>query len=161
MMMQTATTSTVTQQIRAAPVAGLPPSLPTSANVVGADPFTATPVAVVPIVNNSSSGSMNSKGSNHSASNSTEECPRNVTTITSPPTSGTSQEDEWIKIAGILVPAIVAIGLGVGGFCVTLHVNSPRRQLEEVYLSQGIREREQEWAENGVEIASSSRETRR
>lgn len=28
---------------------------------------------------------------------------------------------------GILVPAIVAIGLGIGGFCVTLHVNSPKR----------------------------------
>lgn len=37
--------------------------------------------------------------------------------------SGGSPEETWIRIAGILVPAIVAIGLGVGGFLVTLHVN--------------------------------------
>ena len=74
-------------------------------------------------------------------------------TCVSKPPSGPSAEEQWIKVSdpavtqeahlplkptnrspltppqimGILVPAIVAIGLGVGGFCVTLHVNSPKR----------------------------------
>ncbi|CAO1626169.1 unnamed protein product [Sympodiomycopsis kandeliae] len=41
--------------------------------------------------------------------------------------SSPSSDDQWIKIMGILVPAIVAIGLGIGGFCVTIHVNSDKR----------------------------------
>ncbi|CAO1620069.1 unnamed protein product [Jaminaea pallidilutea] len=45
--------------------------------------------------------------------------------------SSTGQEDRYIKIAGILVPAIVAIGLGIAGMVVTLHVNNPRRNSDE------------------------------
>ncbi|PWN29638.1 hypothetical protein BDZ90DRAFT_116356 [Jaminaea rosea] len=51
-------------------------------------------------------------------------------------TSGiTPQEDRYIKIAGILVPAIVAIGLGIAGMIVTLHVNAPRREEDNDYQS--------------------------
>lgn len=47
----------------------------------------------------------------------------------------TPQEDRYIKIAGILVPAIVAIGLGIAGMIVTLHVNAPRRDEDSDYHS--------------------------
>lgn len=47
-----------------------------------------------------------------------------------------TQDDRYIKIAGILVPAIVAIGLGIAGMVVTLHVNSsPRSEDENNYRS--------------------------
>ncbi|CAO1630997.1 unnamed protein product [Parajaminaea phylloscopi] len=108
---------------RGAPTASLP-SPPLSVN----NPGLASPSASADASGGGTSGSSSEAPKHHEDRCGSAAAPQTTTTIT--------QDDRYIKIAGILVPAIVAIGLGIAGMVVTLHVNSsPTRDDDGNYRS--------------------------
>ena len=104
---------------RAAPQAIVPPTIPTAGSAVTGSSGEEVDESIKSTTGQASS----------TATTTGDQSTTSASTPPAAPAGGgsTCQEDQWIKVAGIIVPAVVAIGLGVAGYAVTIHVNSPRR----------------------------------